>query len=878
MTITEKGIWGYKFLEKLLIEESKLNFDEMREKIIIEGAEAGYNFTDEEAIQIIRASDSYSNKVITSRSKHMARKKFDSVSLYPGIPENFEDAPHWTKYVENLRKQGWPESVIKSLDEHCSAIVDAILDGNNQRPGLNSERVKGLIVGHVQSGKTANMAGVMALCADKFNVDLIIVFSGVHNKLNSQTTRRFEKDLWTYKKWSREENLDRAGIEHIQSNKMSWSNITVDDDNLRNTALHFSQIVCPAFGVFKKNSSILETLRRKIEDNPPNERQSMKVLIIDDECDQASPDVGDEENPSTINEKIWEIMNLLPDSTYIGYTATPFASILNENPGRGSLYPSSFIYKLPKNPTYFGVKEFFGTEEVGDDGLDIIRIVPEIEDDEIIDSESARNAIGYFICSSAARRYLRDSDGHFSMLVHTSHKKDEHAEVAVTIDEIVRSFRSLSDDVYYELKSIWDSELNKISKQDLVKYNGGSEADYNLPEPFDSFKNFIPDVLDSLEIRVDNSDSESRFERLDYDSDEPLTLIAIGGNTLSRGLTLEGLNVTYFTRPGRQYDSLLQMGRWFGYRIGYEDLVRAWTTRSNEDSFRYICMVEEDLRDQIEELYENTDASPDEVSLAVLSHPTLRIVRSSAMREAESINTSYFGTAPQTIYFKRTDRDWLINNWNAGQELLGQFDESYIKPGFENHNKRVFLSNHEAVINFFSKVYTHDRQHRQMHSDDIKSFIQNASSEGYLKNWHIAVAENLKDQTYDGTSFSHYNPTRRSRLKDESDPNVANIRALRSPGDLYIDFLEQDVPQEHRKLLDQNKPSSRSTLLSNLKISEKQMPGLLLLYPIDRNSDSAYESRTKLDAEYDVLGWSVIFPYPKPTRELIERVGINLNS
>lgn len=859
------------------------SFDECRKMLLSSAKNEGYAISEDEAITIIRDTESYTKKIIKDRRENLARKNTDTVAQYPNIDSSAN--PHWKKYVENLEKQGWDDSIIDSLDEHCSAIVDAVLNCNSENSN-HQKRTKGLVIGHVQSGKTANMAGVMALCADH-GFDAAFVLSGIHNKLNEQTTKRFQRDLWTYEQWAKRESLDRKGIDHLKNQNKSWTLLTKESDLLGDNAPSLISSARPFMGVFKKNIDVLKRFYSHLKKYNKNSIKDLKVLFIDDECDQASPNVSDlrKGESSAINSQLWDILELLPKSTYIGYTATPFANILNELPGEGSLYPSDFIYMLPKSKKYFGTKEFFGNEEEPEeDGLDIIRRVPEIDKETKYDYESLRNAIGYYICSSAARRFCRGYEGHMSMLVHVSHRIKDQDDVAEAVINILNNFRKKSDTAIKFLKVIWENEYKRVSRKDLVKYNEGDKEDYFETEHFDEIKDHLGTIIDDIIVRIDNS-KKSEEVRLSY-GDEPINVIAIGGNTLSRGLTLEGLNVSYFSRPGNQYDSLLQMGRWFGYRPGYEDLVRVWTTAKNEDNFRFLCMIEEDLRRQISDIYENSGTTPEEIALTVGSHHSMRIVRKDAMQEAQTVNTTFFSSAPQTIYFRRTDSSWLENNWKAGNRLLNHLGQDDLVSGDgwlgnSNKDRHVFRTGHEHIIEFFNRANAHNRHSDSLDSELISKFVQNAVNEGLLENWHVAVASRLKKSSGSINSLEDYKLIVRSRLNEklESDDSVAAIKALRAVGDLFYDVNKDALPVQLQGLTDKNSPQKRKELFEKKGVNEKDIPGLLLLYPIDKDSEpKGSDKRQALNAESHVLGWSIVFPSIRPNSSLINRVGIPLNN
>src|SRR5699024_3060684 len=186
------------------------------------------------------------------------------------------------------------------------------------------------------------------------------------------------------------------------------------------------------------------------------------------------------------------------------------------------------------------------------------------------------------------------------------------------------------------------------------------------PEAFEQVAERIPDVLAQIRVIADHSYSE---ERLDYRTGESNAIIAIGGNTLSRGLTLEGLVSSLFIRPTNTYDSLLQMGRWFGFRTGYEDLPRLWTTRVLHEAFRHLSLDEHEMRQDME-VYQLRGETPTDVAVKIRAHPSLRVT--AKMGAAQPAVISFAGSRLQTRFFHRYDREWLEANHAAAEHLLAR--------------------------------------------------------------------------------------------------------------------------------------------------------------------------------------------------------------
>ena len=871
------------------------DLEECRQELFFQADRRGLPRPDDYmVIELFRECEAYNKYIISERKKTTARPEFERIHIW----REFDSAdletemPHWHRYEKSLKENDWPDKDIQSVQESSTDIMDAILDAENEKWNQNTgEPVKGLVLGHVQSGKTASMAGVMALAADK-GYDMVIVLSGVHNALNEQTTRRFENDLWTYIKHGNNHRPSGQALNYVQilkNNRSSWYNITVESDLLRDGQHNFVDLAKPLFGVFKKNVAVLNRLSNWIQSNGRFFGEDFRLLIIDDECDQASPNTKDynEGEESATNRVLSDLIynEFFPKVTYIGYTATPFATILNQPPGERSLYPEDFIHTLRKPVRHFGTREVFGYDTEGDIPMAVIMSPDSKYDEDEFWQNELRRAVAYFVCACASRNHVRNQQKYTTMLVHTSSRVLDHQDWSRVIVNIIDIYKDNEALLKEDCRKVWEEQRDRLLPHDLNEIFGIEENEFTVTEQFDEIVDKLSLVLegsnefDPLKVCVDNY-RPGDFERLSYpdlseENNNPYPVIVIGGNTLSRGLTLEGLTVSFFLRDVNQMDSLLQMGRWFGYRRGYEDLVRVWTTETTLGYFQHIGNVEIDLRDQIESLYTNSGVSPDEVALSVKTHPSMRIVRRNAMQAAND-RAVYFGNAPQTYYFRHKDLHWLNNNWSAANELLGKlhFD-----------NPEYAQATVKDILEFLDKIMVHEHHDSAMGPRYLADFIIKANENGHLNNWNVAVASKLSGINNAPGCLESYNLILRTRLVQPPPgyPDDANIKSLRAPGDLFID-LEPDISKpEEVRISKTNSPAARAHLFNERGINHEERPGLILLYPIKKNADpheNIKEGRADLDAVFDVLGWSIVFPHAasENMRDLYDRVAINFNN
>jgi hypothetical protein len=751
-----------------------------------------------------------------------------------------DHARTWAGMLDLLRKRKRREEVIAEVDRASTGILSL-----TDRPSKAQFKTHGLVVGHVQSGKTQGMAALLAKAAAT-EYTFFIVLAGMTNVLRKQTQDRLQSDL----------------IDLDPGHWYSWT--SADADFVENTGTAFQfEAGRSQLAVIKKNAGVLRRLRTKLLNSPEMLRQGTVFMIIDDECDQASVNASKyDEQMTAINRLIRELIEMLPRVAYVGFTATPFANVLISpvvQKGKlPDLYPKDFIFPMSAPDEYFGAEKLFGRSALGlegyDDeteGFDMIRIIPDAElvrlrpasakdrnafAFEVTDSLS--DAIGYFLLCVAARFVRGQRDQHSSMLVHTTYFMTIHSQIEsainVHLDFVRRQHRSGSAALRQRLERIWEAEHRRVPS-----------AGFGLkPLTFEEVHAELRGVLAEIEVKVENSTSVSR---LDYRDDYPRRYIVVGGNVLARGLTVEGLMVSYFLRTSSQYDTLMQMGRWFGYRPGYEDLPRIWMEDDLRQAFRDLAAVEAEMRMAMQ-VYHEQDVTPLEFAVKIKQIPGMAITAKNKMRHATTCEVSYGGTQQQTIRFRR-DRDWLASNWRAGSALIdatiGKRISSGVRPGCH-----VFVGVEAGdIIRFLEHYCVHSSQ-LHMEGGRMAEYIRKmiASGRSLLSHWNVAV---IGPQTGPQSELplGQLGPITtniRSRINEAG--GDADIKALMSMGDVLVDdgSLNAGSWAAARKLR-----------------SDHGKPPLLLLYPINRDSPPSGRNggtRYALDAEHDVLGIGVLFP------------------
>jgi hypothetical protein len=567
----------------------------------------------------------------------------------------------WRRYKRLLTENGYPPNVVSSLDLVTDKIVDHLEDP--QKLGEWSRR--GLVVGHVQSGKTANYSGVICKAADA-GYKIIIVLAGMLSSLRSQTQERIDHGFIGVDSSKRLDNPPLKDI-LVGVGKFDHTHVPV---SFTTTVHDFKSTIAqqirvgigdlnqPTVLVIKKNKSILQNLINWLKTNNLDLNQ-FPFLLVDDEADHASINTNKEnKDPTAINSKIRELLRMFPQNTYLAYTATPFANIFidpedNDEMIGDELFPRDFIISLDPPSNYIGSKRIFG--ESGD----LNSMVIEVKDHEdLFPTKHDKNyfppalpdslelAIRVFIIIRTIRILRGQESKHNSMLVNVSRFTMVQSNIRVLVhqflDEVRRNIIN-----YYALpkeEALKNKELRTLKSIFESEY---SDTEFRWEDIQKQIK------LSVAPIKTIEVNGSTNAEALDYNNrDYPngRNLIAIGGLSLSRGLTLEGLTVSYFIRNTQMYDTLMQMGRWFGYRDGYGDLCRLYMAPESIAWYQHISDVTEELRDEFR-MMEKAKLTPTDFGLCVRSHPESLIVTArNKMRTGKKVprQISLFGRQIET--------------------------------------------------------------------------------------------------------------------------------------------------------------------------------------------------------------------------------------
>lgn len=570
----------------------------------------------------------------------------------------------WNRYDKYLRlHKNWSPAIIASLDASSDKILDLL--GNPRSP--ESFERRGLIIGEVQSGKTTNYTAICNKAAD-VGYNVIIVLTGMLEDLRRQTQERLDLEFAGAKSQvflsnevktvSRYQPIGVANVAKYGGKKRIPQFTSTQRDFSKNILASLNLDIRDLNGtilfVVKKNKNVLENLIDWLEKSIDSGKTQIErsLLLIDDEADNASINTNKEdEDPTTINRCIRGILSKFRQTTYVGITATPFANIFinpdNEEEMLGNdLFPKDFIYALDVPKNYIGPTAIFSDEGNYRDMLveiepqdtpDIEKFIPRKHKSNFkVQSlpQSLYEAMNYFLLANAVRDLRGDKKTHRTMLIHVSRFVNVQEQVYRLVNEwlynVRRDLRNYSalPAEEAERNSEYITELHRV----FVKFDFEKLCNMN-------WKNFLHNHLrkanESVVTGLRNSSGRNSFNYAEHP--DGLRVIAIGGNSFSRGLTLEGLCTTYFYRHSQAYDTLMQMGRWFGYRPHYDELCKIWTTLEIMDWYGYITDVSRELREEIS-IMQNYNMTPKDFGLKVRQHPgTLMITARNKMRTAVPI-------------------------------------------------------------------------------------------------------------------------------------------------------------------------------------------------------------------------------------------------
>lgn len=687
-------------------------------------------------------------------------------SWLPGKRANF-DFFFWNRYKKYLEEvKHWNPRVTTNLGKISDEILDLCGD-----PEEDHFAIKGLVLGDVQSGKTANYTAICNKAADT-GYRIITILAGLQENLRKQTQERLDAECSGRKS---EYYLDPKAEQGIKNQPVgvgrygtskkiaSFTSVTKDFDSgvLRSNDLGIENVNCPVILVVKKNKRILNNLIKWLSANNSLNAAGqieLPLLLIDDEADNASVNTKDpDSSPAAINDCIRRLLLLFSKTTYLGITATPFANIFIDPENNEDLFPADFIYALSAPTDYIGADRIFGDD--GDhfgmlEPIDVFNLEncfpAKHKKDYVVTSlpEDLYEAANYFLLSNAIRDYRGDNTEHRSMMVHISLYTQVQNQIAdimgfwlEQVKSDLRNYSKLPAQKAEQIASI------RALHETWDKYNLESISMIGWEE---LLRTYLYPAVAPIDVRAVNM--KTGAASLDYfnHKNDGLRVIAVGGNSLSRGLTLEGLCVTYFHRNTKMYDTLMQMGRWFGYRPNYQDLVKIWMSEEAIDWYGQITRATAELKDEIVKM-RNAHQTPLEFGLKVRQDPGALIVTArNKMRTATDITcpVSVSGNLLETPRLKAS-LPILAENEKVFKDFVDSLAECGDRLKEPERTKGHYYWEHvssDAVAQLLRDFETHP-WHLSFNGRALAEFIE---SRQWNKGWDVVLISSGEGDKYPG--------------------------------------------------------------------------------------------------------------------------------
>lgn len=779
----------------------------------------------------------------------------------------------FNRYREYLNQEGFVQRSIDNIERSCEEILSYCA---NPRNPSGIEKKKGLVIGDVQSGKTANYLGLVNMAYD-YGYHIVVLLAGSTNPLRLQTQKRADSGVIGAKSDTIGKEIKYIGVGadkheyYVIPYTNQESDFSTNTEKYKNLTL--GDLKKPVILVVKKISSVLESVGRSLQGELTAAGLDPKsILIIDDEADYASINTSrSSESPTVINRCIREIFNKFPIASYVGYTATPFANVFidpfDDDIDNLDLFPSDFITQLHAPSNYFGGRKVFPKGE----SSRFIRLIhedehlflPVVHDKNIKYpglTQSLKEAIHCFLIGNVIRSLRGQVTKHRSMMINVTrfnmvqkqiwhHVKDYISMLTNTIEEV-----GCKSEEYF----IADGEMKKIhdlfTESDFYKEVRNGCVEKNI-EPiswekvqrglYDEIKQMNIVVVNSTNGKMNSLDPNTK-KRFDYEQYEDVgaRVIAIGGMVLSRGLTLEGLMVSYYSRNAGAYDTLLQMCRWFGYRPKYEDLCRVYLTQESIDRFDAALEATEDLKQQLETM-KIKGKTPKDYGLMVKQSPdtletTLLITSRNKLRGTEEIQIrlNYGGVYADTSKIPRRSD---INKHNLNQ--VNEFCEK-IKDNFGLERKFYMAKGiGRLIIADFIRKLKISYVNKKFDTETLSHYIETSED---FRVWDVVIEtgeKKLKNSMKFNFCGNELTCVHRSfRINNKEDEFVrlggANNRVI-DPGvfdaGLWLSEAQIAAILEEKKRNDPEHKDYRT--LSAIDYLTKRENPILVIYPIELKTD-----------------------------------------
>ncbi|KLT64736.1 Z1 domain-containing protein [Pedobacter sp. BMA] len=652
---------------------------------------------------------------------------------WSSVEKNKTNLFYWDRY-RNYLSNSLPPEVIKTTDEDTDVVMN-----NLAAPAIGRFSLYGMVVGHVQSGKTLNYSSLICKAADA-GYKFIVVIAGGINNLRDQTQERMNESFVGYTGGDQVGAGIGMGGKHLIPLSLTTVNRDFNKQDADRLAqgINFETVNVPVLLVIKKNTSTLKNVIEWLEKQYKGNDIEHAMLVIDDESDYASINTKAEDDPTIINKRLRQLLSLFKRSAYVAYTATPYANIFidhkanNDEVGK-DLFPKDFIYALEAPTNYFGARKIFiDTNQRHlvpiNDHETFIQYTHNKEFSLEALPENLLDAIRLFVINISIRRLRGQGDKHNSMLIHATRFTDVHRNLARLAEDYLTLIKKAIS-AYASLPNPEDqSELIAEIARTFDQHHSDVEMTWSqvLAE--------MPIFIESLVVRDVHAKSKVPLE---YRKNEVTNAIVVGGASLARGFTVEGLSVSYFLRNTVFYDTLMQMGRWFGYRPGYEDLCKIFMPQDRIDDFAEIIRATEDLVADFK-LMAEYKKTPDDFGLYITENPDSALQVTA--RNKQKNMTFYYhdmrldGSLKETSYLRK-EENIIEENIDAITDLISELPSVEAQEGKSILWKDIDRS---LVKNFVNKFKTYDRDKlgltSRMPIGFIKEYIEQRDTL-----WDIAI-------------------------------------------------------------------------------------------------------------------------------------------
>ncbi|MDQ0253361.1 hypothetical protein J2S74_000733 [Evansella vedderi] len=817
---------------------------------------------------------------------------------------------YWNRYKRYLTEvKNWPPTVVDSIDDTTDSILELLEDPTVK--GRQYDR-RGLIVGYVQSGKTANYTALINKAIDS-GFKLIIVLAGMHNDLRSQTQMRLDEEVLGF-----ETSHDKLDLTSSHSNALGVGRLVGDNfyevfpltsrdyrgdfSTRKARSIGVQPTTTPFLLVVKKNASVLKNLLNYFRNYSPLARMNhvvghktvadIPLLIIDDEADQASVNTAEiykdngeiDENydPSRINAYIRQIYQTFEQKAYVGYTATPFANVfINQNATTAThgqeLFPKDFIINLPKPSNYVGPAEFFMLDTEKETELPLVKEIKYEENFLPIGHKKEHvpleipdcllEAMYSYILATTIRRLRGQITVHNSMLIHGTRFTDvQHKVYKLVLEELrhIKNNVKNSKKQGYHYKGLQYHFYKQYCTEKLAEirsyYPSHFDRDKRYDFTWEEIERELMSVLESIKVKEINGNSKDVLEYGEY-KETGLNVIAIGGDKLSRGLTLEGLTVSYYLRASKMYDTLMQMGRWFGYRQGFLDLCRIYTTKEIKRWFRHIAEATEELRGQLEYM-SKIKATPNEFLLKIQSHPQMYITSQLKMRSAREVKVSYSNELIQTTVFPTTSEEFFKRNFIAFERIINRLQEENTSNTTTEIIVRKKANKHhvwekvkgDTVVEFLDEYQTVSSASRA-NSRSLAEYIRKRLEDEELVNWTVVVINN-GDERFEIAGKKIGVGVKRSGIENYNKEGYTSVKTLTSSGHEFFDYTKEKYDRA-QAIINANKgKKNRIAAAKEARALRDPKKALLILYPIDHCKLDNFSFKK----ETYPIGFAISFP------------------